>query len=205
MASMLVAAALFFAVVSVFEYSDFKNRVAPSEPDLARIFERFEQSEPAKATVNRFDYLQWKSLVFLEQGVISHRYAQVNATILARVWTRLMGFTTGMLLAIVGSAFILGKLREQPTELKQETEALKFSLATSSPGIVLAVLGSFLMSITLLTKFDIDVRDVPVYLSAHAPSSELPDPARLIAPENKTAPETGIDAKQTDPKHGGTP
>jgi hypothetical protein len=215
MASMLVAAALFFAVVSLFEYSDFKNRVASPEPDLAKMFERFEQTEQAKATVSRFDYLQWKSLVFLEQGVISHRYAQVNATILARVWTRLMGFITGMLLAIVGSAFILGKLREQPTELRQETEALKFSLATSSPGIVLAVLGSFLMSITLLTKFDIDVRDLPAYVSAPAPASELPDPAKLIAPENRTAPQAGADArpadpkrddpKRDDPRYGGTP
>jgi hypothetical protein len=206
MASMLVAAALFFAAVSVFEYSDFKNRVAPPAPDLSKIFDRFEQTEEAKTTVNRFDYLQWKSLVFLEQGMISHRYAQVNATILARVWTRLMGFTTGMLLAIVGSAFILGKLREQPTELRQETEALKFSLATSSPGIVLAVLGSFLMSITLLTKFDIDVRDVPVYISARTQSGEFPDPSRLlIAPEKKTVPDAGTDAKQTDPKQGGTP
>ena len=46
-----------------------------------------------------------------------------------------------MILAIVGAAFILGKLREDRTErAKQESEALKISLATTSPGIVLAVL-----------------------------------------------------------------
>lgn len=205
MACVLVGAALFFAALSVLEYSDFKDRVAPPKTSLTTIFDRFEQAEGASPTVNRFDYLQWKSLVFLEQDAISHRYAQVNATILARVWTRSMGFTTGMLLAIVGSAFILGKLRERQTELKQETETLKLSLATSSPGIVLAVLGSFLMSITLLTKFDIDVRDVPVYISSRTQSSELPDPTRLILPEKRVAPDNGADIKQTDPRQGGTP
>jgi hypothetical protein len=126
------------------------------------------------------------------------------------MWTRLMGFTTGMVLAIVGAVFILGKLREQQTELKNETEALKVSLTTSSPGIVLAVLGSFLMSTTLLTKFDIDVRDLPVYVAPHAPSSGLPDPARLtapVAPEKRKggSPEAAADPKQADPRQGASP
>jgi hypothetical protein len=155
--------------------------VTPPKTDLSAIFERFEAADRANTLINRFDYLQWRSAVALEQETIRHRYAQVNATILARVWTRLMGFTTGMVLAIVGAAFILGKLREPQTELKHETEALKVSLATSSPGIVLAVLGTFLMSITLLTRFDIGVRDIPTYVAARPPTAAtLPDPARLV-------------------------
>jgi hypothetical protein len=203
MVSALVAAALFFAWQSVFEFSDFKSRVAPPKTDLSAIFDHFEQLEETKSTISRFDYLQWKSLVRLEQETMRYRYSQVNATILARMWTRLMGFTTGMVLAIVGAAFILGKLREQQTELKHETEALKLSLTTTSPGIVLSVLGSFLMSITLLTKFDIDVRDVPVYVTPRAQSSEMPDPARLVVPEKRTGPEAA-DPKH-DPRQGASP
>jgi ABC-type dipeptide/oligopeptide/nickel transport system permease component len=207
MAGVLIVAALFFAIQSVFEFSDFKSRVQPPKADLSAIFDRFEQVEDTKSTIARFDYLQWKSVVHLEQETMRFRYSQVNAAILARMWTRLMGFTTGMVLAIVGATFILGKLREQQTELKNETQALKISLTTSSPGIVLAVLGSFLMSITLLTKFDIDVRDVPVYVASRAQSSELPDPARLIAPEKRTgsSPEAAADPKQSDPRRGASP
>ena len=205
MICILVAAALFFAWQSVWEYADFKHRVMPPKTDLSTIFERFETSDRAGSVINTFDYFQWKSLISLEQETIRHRYAQVNATILARVWTRLMGFTTGMVLAIVGAAFILGKLREPQTELKQETEALKVSLATSSPGIVLAVLGTFLMSITLLTRFDIDVRDVPVYVAGRAASpGALPDPTRLILPERKAPPETS-ERKSDDPSRGASP
>jgi hypothetical protein len=207
MVGVLVVAALFFASQSVFEFSDFKDRVTPPKADLSGIFEGFEQSGDAKSTIRGFDYLQWKSLIHLEQETLRYRYSQVSATILARMWTRLMGFTTGMVLAIVGAAFILGKLREQKTELKNETEALKVSLTTSSPGIVLAVLGSFLMSITLLTKFDIDIRDYPVYVAPRTQSSELPDLKRLIVPEKQTgsSPEAAVKPKQTDPSQGGTP
>jgi hypothetical protein len=181
MVAVLVLAGLFFAWQSVWEYSDFKYRITPPRTDLSAIFDRFETADQTRAISSRLDYLHWKSAVALEQEAIRHRYAQVNATILARVWTRLMGFTTGMVLAIVGAAFILGKLREPQTELKQETEALKVSLATSSPGIVLTVLGTFLMSITLLTRFDVSVRDVPIYVAARPlPSTILPDPAQLM-------------------------
>jgi hypothetical protein len=211
MVSVLVGAAVFFAWQSVFEFSEFKNRVTPQTIDLSALFDRFEQAEGGKSTISRFDYVQWKALVYLEQETIRHRYAQAGATIIARVWTRLMGFTTGMVLAIVGAAFILGKLREQQTEFKQETELLKISLATSSPGIVLVVLGSFLMSITLLTKFDIEIRDVGVYVAPRTQSNELPDPARLLAPDKRSVSEGVADSKQTDPRKetdprkGGTP
>src|ERR1700686_2220356 len=83
MVVVLVAAALFFAWQSAFEFSDFKNRIAPPKTDLSAIFERFEQAVDTKAAISRVDYLQWKSLVYLEQETIRHRYAQVNATILA--------------------------------------------------------------------------------------------------------------------------
>jgi hypothetical protein len=205
MGLVLVGAALFFAWVSVSEFSDLKARIAPPKVDLTGLFERFETSEAAKPVIGRFDYLQWKSAVYLEQEAIRHRYAQGNSTVLARVWTRLLGFTTGMILAIVGAAFILGKLREDRTELKQETEALKVSLATTSPGIVLAVLGSVLMGITLLSKFDIEIRDVPVYVAPRAAAPDLPNFPALMRPSRDTTTHRPPAAGETDPAKGGTP
>jgi hypothetical protein len=45
----------------------------------------------------------------LEADALQRRYHQANANMLARVWTRQLGFITGMLLALVGAAFILGR------------------------------------------------------------------------------------------------
>jgi hypothetical protein len=204
MVTVLVVSALFFAWQSVYEFSDFKRRVASPKLDLSEIFDRFEKTDAGKLESNRFEYLQWKSLVYLEQETIQHRYAQGAATVLARAWTRLLGFTTGMVLAIVGAAFILGKLREAQSELKHETEGIKISLMTSSPGIVLAVLGSVLMGITLLSKFDIEIRDVGTYVSSSARTRELPDPSTLLKPKN-LLPGGGSEKPQTDPTRGGAP
>jgi hypothetical protein len=44
----------------------------------------------------------------LERELIARRYDQVNLTVTTRLWTRLMGFITGMILALVGAAFVLG-------------------------------------------------------------------------------------------------
>lgn len=198
MVVMLVAAAVFFAWQSVVEFRDFKTRIEPARSALPRVLEQIDPAMGTSADAERMQYARWRMLVLLEQEALAHRYAQVNATILARVWTRLMGFTTGMVLAIVGAAFILGKLHEAQTELRQETELIKLSLVTSSPGVVLAVLGSLLMSITLLTRFDIDVRDAAIYINAFAPMRD--DPRSLLtSPPSTSAPPTQPSSQPSEP------
>jgi hypothetical protein len=60
---------------------------------------------------------------------------------------------------------------------------------------VLAVLGSVLMGITLLSKFDIEIRDVPVYVAPRAASPALPDlpnPSSLLLPLPMLPKESGV-------------
>jgi hypothetical protein len=83
MASMLVLTAIFFAWESVVEYSDFKQRVVPLTSDLAPIFDQFEKQHGSIDALGRIDYLQWKSLIFLEQEALKNRYAQGHAAISA--------------------------------------------------------------------------------------------------------------------------
>jgi len=126
------------------------------------------------------DYLHWKTLVLLEESAIQHRYSQVSATLMLRAWTRHLGFLTGMILALVGAIFILAKLSEKETSLSAEAAGAKGALATSSPGIVLAVLGTTLMVVTLTTDFSFTTTDVPVYLrTVDAGAAALPPPAAL--------------------------
>ena len=174
----IAAMAVFFFVTSlVVLYSLYREvRVAPQ--DLSPLLASSERSiSDGRATE---DHLRWKTLVLLEQDVIRHRYQQVNSTLLLRAWTRYLGFLTGIILALVGAIFILGKLQEGTTTLTAQGQGIQGSLATNSPGIVLATLGTVLMGITLVVPFQFDTRDVAVYLrESSAAQTKLPAPAPL--------------------------
>jgi len=98
-----------------------------------------------------------------------------------------------MILALVGAAFILGKIRESETRL-DVNGIWKFSIITASPGLVLALLGTILMITTIVTHFEIAVEDAPVYtgrivLSSTLPSKPLPIPNPELKPKQD---DTGI-------------
>jgi hypothetical protein len=72
-----------------------------------------------------------------------------------------------MILAIVGAVFIIGKIREDTTNIEGSVaDQTKLKLASSSPGVIFGVLGTILMLTTLLQHTDISVRDAPLYLRA---------------------------------------
>ncbi len=179
--------AIFFFASSVIQLNRLGTAVSfqPSG-QIEQALIRFEAQAGAGATDQ--DYLRWKTLVLLEQETLRHRYAQVNATLLLRAWTRHLGFLTGMILAFVGAIFILARLREEQTQLSMEQAGLKNTLATSSPGIVLAVLGTVLMIVTLTASFEFTTSDVPVYIGARqASEAALPPPRDLSDAEARRA------------------
>lgn len=114
---------------------------------------------------------QWRTLARLEAHAIQQRYHQANVILMARIWTTYLGFVTGMILAVVGAAFILGKLREQTSEITGKMENWQVSIASTSPGLVMVVLGTVLMLMTITTHHQIDVKDSPLYFSGTAVST----------------------------------
>lgn len=169
--------AVFFFVSSLLELGKLGEATAYRHDDrVAAALAAYEKTAPQDA-----DYVRWKALVLMEETTLDHRYAQVNATLMLRAWTRHLGFLTGMILALVGSIFILARLSEAETRLSSAGAGAKLALATSSPGIVLTVLGTILMVVTLTIDFQFTTIDTPVYLrsgSAVAVAS-LPPPAAL--------------------------
>ncbi len=176
MAGMLVATALFFAIMSIVELRSLYARVEHRPLDLATGFDTFEATAPATITAD-VAYLRFKTLALLEADALHRRYHQANATMLARVWTRQLGFLTGMILALVGAAFVLGRLREDASTLEVEAKGAKAAIASSSPGLILAALGALLMAVTLAIPFGVETRDLATYLHADAPL-----PVRLAEP-----------------------
>lgn len=107
----------------------------------------------------------WKSLLLLEADAMDKRYRQASALLMSRIWTRQLAFITGMILALVGAVFILSKLREERTEVSAGAKDWKTGVSSTSPGLVLAFLGTTLIGISLVFQPRIEVQDRPIYFS----------------------------------------
>lgn len=184
---------LFFFATSLLQLGRLGEAVAYRPDDsVPAALQAYEKTTPATE-----EYLRWKTLVLLEKSALDHRYAQVNATLMLRAWTRHLGFLTGMILALTGSIFILARLSESETRISAEGSGLKGALATSSPGIVLAVLGTTLMVITLTIDFEFTTSDAPIYVASPPPAqaAALPPPAPLDDPATLAAKEKELFGK----------
>lgn len=170
---------IFFFVISLINFYYLYGHVQHTDLVLDPIFKEYESKTVEKKRILSHDYWKWKILVLMEQDVVKRRYHQANTAVLGRIWTRYLGFVTGMILSLVGAVFILGKLREPPTKLEADTSALKMSLYTSSPGIVLAVLGTVIMSVAIAIPFEIETRDKATYVIPGASIQNLPKPAEF--------------------------
>ena len=106
----------------------------------------------------------------MEAYLITQRYHQASVQLMAGLWTRYLGFITGMILALVGASFVLGKLREPAQKLDGKFSMIDLSLRTTSPGIILAVLGVILMFATITDKDNYKITDGGVYLSSGRPA-----------------------------------
>ena len=112
------------------------------------------------------DCARWQTVALLEATVLERRYHQATAALVARLWLKALGFITGMVLALVGAAFILGKLTDvTPTNLTAEGQAAKLVLVSASPGIILATLGTALIITTILSNPPTTVQDGAAYAS----------------------------------------
>ena len=100
----------------------------------------------------------------MEAYVVAQRYHQANVYLMSGLWIRYLGFVTGMILAIVGASFVLGKLREPQQKLKGKFPGVDVSLRTASPGIILVVVGALLMFATMLDRDYYKVSDGNIYL-----------------------------------------
>jgi hypothetical protein len=114
-----------------------------------------------------------ETLTEMEAYIIGRRYHLASVELMAGLWIRYLGFITGMILALVGASFVLGKLREPSTELTGKASGVDFSLKSASPGIILAVLGVILMFATIINKDVYLVQDYPVYLQSQTQPNQF--------------------------------
>lgn len=161
----LGAVALFFFISSFIQLYELQSKVDSYEKlKLDSLLLSMSQTAIDKYKRDELSITRWTTLSLLEWNALERRYHQANVTLMSRIWTRYLGFVTGMVLAIVGATFILGKLRETKSSVDLEFKELgKFVIASASPGLFLATFGTILMITTILVHNRIEVKDQSIY------------------------------------------
>jgi hypothetical protein len=119
----------------------------------------------------------------LEANIIERRYRQATAAAVSRVYLMFLGFATGMVMALVGATFVLGKVEEAETAIDGEGPSFKASLRSGSPGVILAFFGTALMLSTIFSKTEISVSDRAVYMGGGSEGTTPEPDAQSKAPE----------------------
>lgn len=180
MSRTIILLSLFFFIASLLQLLYLHKTIANNpQIDLKQIFVSLDSNNNV-TNENLLKNTKLKALVLLEKGAMEQQYFQANMLLMGRLWTSYIGFVTGMIMAIVGCAFILGKLRERESAVRAKTGGSEISLRTTSPGLLLAVLGTCLMITTLVSHHQITASHVALYLHdapESTPSDTLPPPS----------------------------
>lgn len=159
----LVFLTCFFLVTTLLQYYQLYGDIRQQPSTVAQTLAALEKGLP-ESRRSSIEYLNWRVRVMLEVNAMQLRHQHINAAQLMRTWTRYTGFLVGMVLALMGAFFILGRLTDMPSQISGEMTGVKVAVATSSPGIIMTVLGCCLMFLTLYSHTDFTVEDRPVYL-----------------------------------------
>lgn len=139
------------------------------------------------------EYIRWITLARMEEKSLDRRYSQGGLLLVSRIFTKYLGFFTGMILAIVGSVFVIGKLQEDTADIEGTmSEQMKLKIISSSPGIIFGVLGTVLMLSTILQHTEISVKDQPLFLN---PANVYLNSANPINFDSMAKPAYQIDLK----------
>lgn len=105
-------------------------------------------------------------LAKMEDLAMRRRYSQGGILLMSRIFTKYLGFFTGMIMAIVGAVFIISKIREDSSDISGSVnQQLNFKILSTSPGVIFGILGTILMMATILQHSEINIKDQPLFLN----------------------------------------
>jgi hypothetical protein len=166
MTRMVVGLTVFFFLASCAQLVFLQLHVASEHDlDVSQVVSLLSPRADA-AAAQSLELSKLRVIVTLEADAQRRQYHQASILLMARVWTNYLGFVTGMILALVGAVFILGKLQGPASELKATSRVTDFAWRSASPGLTLAVLGVILMVTTIVVHHRIDTSDNGNYLRA---------------------------------------
>jgi hypothetical protein len=141
---------------------------AKSESVIEKIIQSPSDSALSNNLKGNMDYIRWITLARMEEKSLDRRYSQGGLLLASRIFTKYLGFFTGMIMAIVGAVFIIGKLQESTSDIEGAMgDQMKLKIVSSSPGIIFGVLGTVLMLSTILQHSEIELKDQPLFLNSY--------------------------------------
>jgi hypothetical protein len=99
----------------------------------------------------------------LERDTMLLRNHRANTSLSTRTWLRFMSVIFGAILVLIGSAFVLGRVSMERLESEAKSEKWSIALKTSSPGLLLALMGCALIAIPNFARQDISISDGSAY------------------------------------------
>jgi hypothetical protein len=183
----LAAITIFFFFSSFIQLFELQSKIDDYHKlELDSILLNMNKSLSDSFKNNNISVARWTTLALLEWNAMERRYHQANVSLMSRIWTRYLGFITGMILSIVGATFILGKLSELSSTVNLEIKDFgKFVLTSASPGLFLVTFGTILMIITIFVHHKIEVQDSSIYLQQwYLQGQDMPRPQKLNFKEN---------------------
>ena len=182
-----------FVVFATVEFFDTSTMVEAQPAQAAQTASADPWTEPGQKPSSFAEEMQYRTSVAayrLELQSLAEVHKEASAAFVVRLATRFVGFLTGMILALVGAMFVVGKLQEQPTQLDSKAEAWSVSFSSSSPGLVLAALGTVIMGLAMTVPVSGEMREAAVYF-----------PLETTIVQGSTPDQAG----QTEPAGGGSP
>ncbi len=165
-----------FVGASYWQVKDVSDGIMARErADLSTLW----SAQPGDSALTAAEYaslVKWRALVAMEHEAIAQRYEQGGILVVSRITTKYLGFLTGMIMAIAGAIFIVGRIKEGESTAKASLGDRSFSLRSTSPGIFFGALGTVLMALTINQHTDIGITDTPLYL--HPTNTYLLDARR---------------------------
>lgn len=182
MVRIIVGLTVFFFLASlgqlVYLHWNIQHGPKPDDQIVSKILPIAVNTEFEK----KFQAAPFRAAITLELHALERRYHQVNAVLMTSIWIRYLSFVTGMILAMVGAVFILGKLQGPMSELEAKSSITEFSFKSASPGIILAGLGVILILSTIITQHTINVQDSPLYTRQWFIPSDIANPTPTTTP-----------------------
>lgn len=117
-------------------------------------------------TAGGSDEIELIARLHLEQDAMWNRQNRTNSALASRTWLRFMTTCFGSIIAFVGAIFLLSKIgRTERTEAGATASGVEFSFRSSSPGVVMILVGCALMVIPHFSNQDIESIDANLYLT----------------------------------------
>jgi hypothetical protein len=157
---------LIFLYLATKQVNQFNEAINVKETPFAEKLLETKDSTIQKRLKSDIEYLKWTTLVKMEEEGVSKRYRQGGLLLLSRIFIKYLGFLTGMIIAIVGAVFIIGKLSEDESKIEGSAgEKIKLSIASSSPGIIFGILGTVLMVSCIWQHNEVAIQEQPMFLN----------------------------------------